>query len=139
MIRRHLWGMGVLCTVALLFVIAWSVLRSDTLPKSKALFLAMTQALSPAREAANKCWSEGHVAVANCKTMRDRMPVPPSPDVAYLVTDQGVVMGIDYPNRVVVVLTSYADGSELKWHCAGAPLEALPKLCSDLMAGKREK
>lgn len=137
--RRHFWVIGILGAAALSFIVAWAMLGSDTLPKSKASFFAMTQALSPAREAASKCWSEGHVVAANCNTMKDRMPVPPSPDVAYLVTDQGAVMGIDYPNRVVVMLTSHADGNELKWHCTGIPSEALPKLCSELMAVKREK
>lgn len=128
--RLWVWLVSALGISALVLTVTWMMLKSDTVPDAKASFMAMTQALSPARASASKCWSERRVVGLDCDDVKDRMPTPPSSDVAYLVTAQGVLIGIDYSNRVIVVLTPRVDGNELKWHCAGSPPEALTKLCS---------
>ena len=92
--------------------------------------MAMSQALFPARAGASKCWRERQVAVADCQTVRDLMPVSRSPDTVYFVTDLGALVGIDYANRVTVVLIPRVVGAELNWRCVGSPSEAIPNLCS---------
>jgi len=134
--RRQLlmWGLGF---SVVLLTVAWMSLRSDTLSDTRASFMTMLQALSAARESASKCWSDRHIAVVDCEAVKRLMPTPPSSEVAYMVTDQGVLVGIDYSNRVTVLLTPRVDGSELNWRCAGTPSEAITKLCNDLTTMKR--
>lgn len=129
MARKLTWLGGILLAVGLLFFVAWSMLRSDTISKPSAAFLAMTQALSSAREVASKCWNDRRLAVLACDAVKEQLPKQQSVDVLYFVSDQGALIGIDYANRVVVVLTPHVETGELKWHCAGSPADAVSKLC----------
>jgi hypothetical protein len=128
---------SVLAAVVAVFAIAWVSLRSDTVPDPKASFMSMTQALSPARAAAAKCWTERHIAVADCEDVRRLMPVPPSSSVVYHVTNEGTFVGVDYQNRVTVVLTPRIEGNEVHWRCSGSPRDVLTTLCGDLTGAKR--
>lgn len=129
--------MWVCAIFAVSVAIMWALLQSDTLSNEKMSFIAMTQALSPARESASKCWREQQTSVVDCDSVRNLIPVSSSSDLAYLITDQGVLMGIDYSNRVTVLLTPRIDGLELNWRCEGSPSEAISKLCRPLQTGEK--
>src|SRR6266478_1196937 len=123
----------VLVILGALFIVAWIMLRSDTIAKPSAAFLKMTQALSLARAEATKCWNEKRSVVLGCNSIKEHLPIHPSGDALYFATDQGALVGIDYANHVVVVLTPHVEAGELTWHCMGSPPEAVATSCSRLM------
>jgi hypothetical protein len=123
----------VLLILGVLFIAAWMMLRSDTIAKPSAAFLTMTQALSPARAVATKCWNEKRSVVVGCNAIKEHLPIQPTGEVLYFATDQGALIGIDYANRVVVVLTPHVEAGELTWHCIGSPPDAVATSCSRLM------
>jgi hypothetical protein len=115
-------------TLLLAFAVAWVMLRSDTISRPSAAFLALIQTLSPAREVIAKCWVEQGQA-NGCAGIKDHLPKSISGETVYLVTDQKTLIGIDYLNRVVVVLTPRIESGNITWICRGAPTKALAKSC----------
>jgi hypothetical protein len=105
---------------------------SDTLPAGKVSSMKMIFALSAVKEAVDICWSEKKLAVADCSEAKALMPQQKLPDVNYWITAQGILIGIDYRERVLVVLSAQVANDALVWQCSGAPAGSLPKACSPL-------
>ena len=113
-------------------LLAWQLLKSDTIARPSASFMTMTQALSPAMEVARKCWAEQHLGVTGCGAIKANLPMSPSTNTRYFVTNQGALIGVDHASGVIVVLTPRIDGGKLSWQCAGSPPEVLTKACDPL-------
>ncbi len=125
-LRFFIWTCAVVGGVS---IAAWQLLGGDTISGPKASFLTMTQALSTATDLAQKCWSEQSLAVPRCSAARAALPKSSSTNLHYFTAEYGALVGVDYENRVVVILTPKVEEGRLVWHCAGSPREVLAKAC----------
>lgn len=48
------------------------------------------------------------------------------------MSPKGELVGIDFLEHVVIVITPSIDKDTLTWQCFGSPTEALPKACHSL-------
>lgn len=126
---KYSWLVVIFCMFSLLFMILWIGLRSDTLPESKASLMEIMQTLGTASEAANKCWRGQHLPIVACQAMKVHIPTSVSSDFTYLASDQGVLIGVNYPNQITIALIPEFVHGELQWHCIGSPQEIVKDLC----------
>lgn len=121
----------VIC-MGLLIVGAIQFMKSDTISKPNDAFLTMTQKLFPIQEAATICWKDQKVLGRNCASLKNGISYLNSDQKAYFISEYGALIGIDYESHVVVIISPIVEDRNLKWHCAGSPLEAAQKSCAVL-------
>jgi hypothetical protein len=105
-------------------------LQWHTLSAEKNTGLTMIQHLSEVKNMTANCWAREKALDINCNE-RIKPLLKTEGSRSYFMKS-GELIGIDFENKVVVILSLNKEENDLRWRCAGTPVTAIPSSCSAL-------
>jgi len=117
---------------SLLVTSCLSLVGCNNAPGPKFSSTEMIQQLSGVREPSIRCHVAENADAAECKLVRERLAKVATGDKFYYLSGGGSLIGIDFADRVVVILEPVANSAGVQWKCSVSPLEANPKACDVL-------
>lgn len=130
---RRKFFIAILIAAMVVAVAAWLGLQSDTVSAEKSSSITLIQTLSPARISLSKCLENAQKATSCIVAAAELLPHPDA-SKQYLLTQQGEFIGVDYSDRVIVILTPLTSTGEVRWQCAVTPKHS-SKQCNDGLLG----
>ncbi|MDC6180282.1 hypothetical protein [Ralstonia solanacearum] len=113
-----------------LALIGWLSLRGyDSIPEKRAAIMTMLQAMSPARDAAERCWLDKRTSLTSCSETKNFISTLKTRDTEYFLAGENIIMAINYQRRVSVIIVAKPDDRRLIWFCYGFPRDMAPKQC----------
>jgi hypothetical protein len=95
-------------------------------------FMEMIALSSEARETFKTCRVDKQSSEVCNSVLKNELQKLSSSQREFFVIGDGVIICIDYTNRIFVLLAlSFVEGRVI-WNCSGAPSEALTKRCSPI-------
>jgi hypothetical protein len=122
------WLAIIFCASAAIELILLS--QWHKLPPEKNSGFTMIQRLSEVKNMTSKCWAGEGALDISCNA-RIKALLKTEGGRNYFRADRKLI-GVDFENKVVVILSLNKEENDLRWRCAGAPATAIPSSCSAL-------
>ena len=122
---------GLTMFVLLSCIVLLSLGGYDFTTQPKAASMGILKTLSSLQESAVGCRNASE-PTETCIQVRDRLSKLNSSNSRFFLTSRGALIGVDFSNRVLVLLEPSAIESESRWTCTVTPAQAAPAACVGL-------
>ncbi len=103
-------------------------ITDSTMSSDKFALMELLKVLSEHDNAIDDCWNINKTAPNNCNKLDHIFPIVEENRYYFSTSDKSLI-GVDFKEKVVVMLTPTVIEDSLVWKCTGMPSDALPMAC----------